>query len=101
MIRALVVEDSPTARELLVEILRSDPEIQVVGHAKDGIEGVEQTQKLRPQVVTMDIRMPGMDGFAATKEIMITAPTPIVVVTASLESREVEVAMQALRAGAV
>jgi two-component system chemotaxis response regulator CheB len=101
MIRVLVVDDSPTARALLVEILRGDPEIEVVGEAKDGLEAVEQTIKLRPDLVTMDVRMPRLDGFAATKEIMIVAPTPIVIVTASLEPREVEVAMQSLRTGAL
>ncbi|HKI33965.1 MAG TPA: chemotaxis-specific protein-glutamate methyltransferase CheB [Gemmataceae bacterium] len=101
MIRVLVVDDSPTARALLVEILRSDPEIQVVGEAKDGIEGVELTGKLRPSLVTMDVRMPRLDGFAATKEIMIASPTPIVIVTSSFDAREVEIAMQSLRAGAL
>lgn len=101
MIRVLVVDDSPTARSLLVEILRSDPEIQVVGEAKDGLEAVEMTQRLRPQLITMDVRMPRMDGFAATKEIMITAPTPIIIVTGSTEGREVELAMNILRTGAV
>src|SRR5947209_2422009 len=101
MIRVLVVDDSATARALLTEILSSDPEIQVVGEAQDGMEGVALTQKLRPSVVTMDIQMPRMDGFAATKEIMITAPTPIIVATASVRASEVEVAMEALRAGAV
>jgi two-component system chemotaxis response regulator CheB len=101
MIRVLVADDSATARGLLVEILRNDPELQVVGEAEDGVRAVELTQQLRPQVVTMDIRMPRMDGFAASKEIMITAPTPIVIVTASHDGREVEVALNALRVGAV
>ena len=101
MIRVVVVEDSPTARALLVGILAGDPEFVVVGEAQDGIEGVELTQRLRPDVVTMDIHMPRMDGFAATKEIMITAPTPIVIATNSTQAGEVEVAMHALRAGAV
>jgi two-component system chemotaxis response regulator CheB len=101
MIRVLVVDDSPTARALLVEILRGDPDIQVVGEAKDGAEGVELTGRLRPDLVTMDVRMPRLDGFAATKEIMIASPTPIVIVTASFEAREVELAMQSLRAGAL
>jgi two-component system chemotaxis response regulator CheB len=101
MIRVLVVDDSPTARALLVEILRADPDIQVVGEAKDGLEGVELTAKLRPTLVTMDVRMPRLDGFAATKEIMIASPTPIVIVTASFDTREVEIAMQSLRAGAL
>jgi two-component system, chemotaxis family, protein-glutamate methylesterase/glutaminase len=101
MIRVLVVDDSPTARALLIEILRSDPEIQVIGEAKDGQEGVELTGRLRPDLVTMDVRMPRLDGFAATKEIMIASPTPIVIITASFEAREVEMAMQSLRAGAL
>jgi two-component system chemotaxis response regulator CheB len=101
MIRVLVADDSATARGLLVAILRNDPELQVVGEAEDGLKAVELTQKLRPQVVTMDVRMPRMDGFAASKEIMITAPTPIVIVTASHDGREVEVALNALRVGAV
>ena len=63
----------------------ADPEIQVVGEASDGVEAVELTQKLRPDLVTMDIHMPRLDGLAATKEIMITAPTPIVIVTGSTE----------------
>jgi two-component system chemotaxis response regulator CheB len=101
MIDVLVAEDSPTARALLVAILGGDPELRVVGEARDGVEAVELTQKLRPQVVTMDLRMPRMDGFEATKEIMITAPTPIIIVTASTERGEVELAIHALRAGAV
>jgi two-component system chemotaxis response regulator CheB len=101
MISVLVAEDSPTARALIVEILRGDPEIQVVGEARDGAEAVALAQALRPQVITMDIRMPRLDGFQATKEIMITAPTPIVIVTASDRARDVEVAMHSLRAGAV
>src|SRR4051812_38943134 len=101
MLRVLVADDSPTARALLVTILTSDPEVQVVGEARDGVEAVELAQTLRPHVVTMDLQMPRMDGFTATKEIMITAPTPIVIVTASKRASEVEVAMHALRAGAL
>src|SRR5262245_46133362 len=101
MTRILVVDDSPTTRALLVAILAGDPEVQVVGEARDGLEGVEQAQKLKPDVVVMDIHMPRLDGFDATKEIMITAPVPIVIATSTLRPDEVGVAMQALRAGAV
>src|SRR5581483_8790725 len=101
MIRVLVAEDSPTTRALLVAILTSDPEVQVVGEARDGKEAVALTKKLRPDVVTMDVQMPRMNGFEATKEIMITAPTPIVIVTASLLARDVEATMHALRNGAL
>lgn len=101
MLRVLVAEDSATARALLVAILSDDPEIQVVGEARNGAEAVALTRKLRPDVVTMDIGMPLMDGFEATKEIMITVPTPIVIVTASQLAREVQTSMQALQAGAL
>src|SRR3954454_7776087 len=101
MIRVLVVEDSETVRTLLVQILGADPGIQVVGQARDGVEAVELTNKLRPDLVTMDIHMPRMDGLEATKEIMITAPTPIVLVTGSTKAREVQASMDALRIGAL
>src|SRR4051812_49228120 len=100
MIRVLVADDSPTARALLVGILSSDPHLQVVGEARDGVEAVELTQALLPDVVTMDVHMPRLSGFEATKEIMITAPTRIVIVTASRLAREVETSLNALRAGA-
>jgi len=88
MIRVLVADDSPTARALIAAILGSDPEIEVVGEARDGVEAVDLTGRLRPDLVTMDIQMPRLDGLAATLEIMITAPTPIVIVTAGLRPGE-------------
>jgi two-component system chemotaxis response regulator CheB len=101
MIRVLIAEDSLTTRLLLAEILTSDPEIEVVGQAKDGVEAVALTRSLRPDLVTMDIHMPRMDGLQATKEIMITSPTPIVIITGSSMVGEVEGCMSALRAGAL
>src|SRR5258706_12123924 len=101
MSRALVVEDSSTARELLVAILRSDSEVEVVGAAPNGVAGVEMTKRLRPDIITMDVRMPIMDGFEATRVIMAETPTPIVIVTASSDVREVELSMNALRLGAL
>jgi two-component system, chemotaxis family, protein-glutamate methylesterase/glutaminase len=101
MIRVLVVDDSATARGLLVAILGSDPEVQIVGEANNGLEAVEMTRRLRPDIVTMDVRMPLLDGFAATKEIMIESPTPIIIVTSSHSVQYVEMSMHALRAGAL
>ncbi len=101
MLRVLIVDDSPTARGLLAGILGSDPEIQVVGEATNGVEAVQRTRELKPDLVTMDVRMPQMDGYAATKEIMIHSPTPIVIVTASLSARDVAATMRALEAGAL
>jgi two-component system chemotaxis response regulator CheB len=82
MLRVLTVDDSPAARRLLAEILASDPEIQIVGHAGDGVEAIEATRRLRPDVITMDIVMPRMGGVEAIRSIMSELPTPIVVVTA-------------------
>lgn len=79
--RVLIIDDSDTATELIAAILMSDPELEVVGRARDGIEGVEMTKELRPDVITMDIHMPRMNGHEATRRIMSTTPTPIVVVT--------------------
>ena len=101
MIRVLIADDSPTARALLASILRSDPSFEIVGEARDGNEAVSLTKKLRPGIVTMDLDMPRLDGFAATREIMIESPTPIVVVSAMTPVREAEAAVRALGAGAL
>lgn len=101
MTRVLIAEDSIAARELLVAILSADPGIEIVGTARDGHEAVEMTRRLRPDVVTMDINMPGIDGFEATALIMTEAPTPIVIISAAVDVRDVSVSMNALRAGAL
>lgn len=101
MIRVVVAEDSPTARALIVAMLCSDPAIVVAGEASDGVEAVEMTKRLRPNVVLMDIAMPKLDGLEATRRIMTEAPTPVVIVSATLDPADVEDSMNALRAGAV
>ncbi|NMO23665.1 response regulator, partial [Pyxidicoccus fallax] len=99
-LRIVVAEDSPTARRLLVEILRADPGLTVVGEAKDGVEAVELTQRLKPDLVTMDIQMPRLDGLEATRRIMTEVPTPVVVVSTLVE-RDIQTSMAALRGGAL
>jgi len=101
VIRVVVAEDSLTVRELLVEILESDPDIRVVGQAKNGAEAVELATRLKPDLVTMDVHMPVMDGFEATKEIMVRAPAPIVLVSSSVSREDVELSFDAMRAGAL
>ena len=101
MIRVLIAEDSITVRELLVALLGADPEIEIAGTAKNGREAIEMTRRLRPDVVTMDVNMPEVDGFEATKQIMIETPTPIVIISASVDVRHTNTSMNALRAGAL
>jgi two-component system chemotaxis response regulator CheB len=99
--RVLIAEDSAVVRALLVRILLADPAIEVVGEARDGLEAVRLTQELRPDVVTMDIRMPLLDGFEATRQIMESTPTPIVVVSASVNEADLNITFNAIKAGAL
>ncbi|MDR3391843.1 MAG: chemotaxis-specific protein-glutamate methyltransferase CheB [Sulfuriferula sp.] len=101
MIKVLVAEDSSAVRELLVHILNSDPEIQVVGTANDGEQAVAAVKHYRPDVVTMDIHMPKMDGLEATRSIMETYPTPIVIVSGSTDPHETTTLFRAVEAGAL
>jgi two-component system chemotaxis response regulator CheB len=97
----VVAEDSPTVRRLLVETLNADPSVRVVGEARDGQEAVELVARLAPDVVTMDIEMPVMDGLEATREIMARTPTPIVIVSALASTSEGDLTFEATRAGAL
>ncbi|WP_245983009.1 chemotaxis-specific protein-glutamate methyltransferase CheB [Trinickia fusca] len=100
-IRVLVADDSPVARELMVHLLTSDPRMLVVGVASDGIAAVSAAAELRPDVITMDIHMPRLDGFAASRTIMETCPTRIIMVTASLDPMDVAATFHTLEAGAL
>ncbi len=100
-IGVLVVDDSPTAVALLREILEQDPEIKVVGTARDGKEAIAQMPKLRPDFVTMDILMPVVDGFEAISYIMAYWPTPILVVTSLPVGEDRDLVFRALRMGAL
>jgi two-component system chemotaxis response regulator CheB len=100
-IRVLVIEDSLTARRRLVEALEADPALQVVGEARDGREGVDLCERLRPDVVTCDMMMPVMTGVSAVERIMAYRPTPILVVSASTNRGELFRTYDALAAGAI
>ncbi len=101
MTRVLIVEDSAVSRQLLIRILSSDPEIEVIGTANNGEEALKYLDHQMPDVVTMDIIMPRMDGYEATRKIMETKPLPVVIVSASVSKEEVEKTWKAVDAGAV
>jgi DNA-binding NarL/FixJ family response regulator len=97
-LRVLLVDDDAVFRELLAFVLRADVGAEIVGHATNGARGVELAEELHPDVVVMDLRMPGMDGFEATKRIAATVPDALVIVVSS--STELEDIERAGRAGA-
>ena len=99
-IRVLVVDDSTFMRKVLENIYNGDEQMQVVGSAKDGREAVSMAESLKPDVISMDINMPHVDGLQATAEIMTTNPKPIVIV--SSESKEGAAStLRALELGAI
>ena len=101
MIKVLVVDDSPVVREFLVHIFNSDPDIRVVGTACDGEEALDVVRRQRPDVITMDIHMPKLNGLDATRSIMETEPTPIVIVSGTEDPFEVATTFNAMDAGAL
>ncbi|MBO3738992.1 chemotaxis-specific protein-glutamate methyltransferase CheB [Actinoplanes flavus] len=100
MTRVLIVDDSLTMRHHLREALAPDPDLEIVGEAPDGERAVEMTARLRPDVITMDMMLPGISGLAATEQIMAQHPTPILVVS-SADREELFSTYNALAAGAV
>lgn len=99
-IRVLIVDDSGFFRRRVKEILESDPMLEVVGLAENGEQAIEAVKKLKPNVVTMDIEMPVMDGITATRKIMLSNPTPIIMFS-SLTTDGAKATLDALDAGAV
>jgi len=100
-IAVFVVDDSVTQREILKRVLEADPDFTVAGEARNGKEAVEMVPECKPDVVLMDVHMPVMDGIEATRQIMAKYPVPIVVISATLRKRDIDVSLQALEAGAV
>src|SRR5688572_25531060 len=100
-IKVLIVDDTATSRLLLAHLLSGDPQIQVLGAVNDGETACKFVQHDRPDVVLMDIHMPRMDGFEATRRIMETQPVPIVICTAHADPNEVATTFRLMEAGAV
>lgn len=99
--RVLVVEDSAVIRRLLVHIVESDPRLTLAGAVESAEEALAAIPTLRPDVISMDIRLPGMDGLEATRRIMALHPTPIVVIADAIEDASLRISMNALRSGAL
>lgn len=101
MIRVLIVDDSQTLRTLIRAVIESDPAFDVVGVASNGEQAVRLCTRLQPDIITMDIRMPKMNGFEAVQTIMAESPRPIVVVTTTISDRLTGATFKAIEAGAL
>lgn len=99
-IKVLIVEDSPFMRKLITEILQEDEHIEVVAIARNGAEGLLKIEKLKPDVITLDIEMPVMDGITTLQEIMMKNPTPVVMLSGTNRSG-VDMVMECMKFGAV
>src|SRR5713226_3738473 len=99
-IRVLIIDDSAIVRKILSETLASEADIEVVGTAPDPIIALEKIKRLKPDVLTLDLEMPRMDGLTFLKSLMHSAPMPVIVVS-SLAQSSCQIAMEALRCGAV
>ncbi|MCD6459819.1 chemotaxis response regulator protein-glutamate methylesterase [bacterium] len=100
MIKVLIVDDSSFMRQELTRIISSDPQIEVIGTAFDGVQALKKAEELKPDVITLDIEMPQMDGLTALKHIMISNPTPVVIIS-SITQRGAEQTLEAMRLGAI
>ncbi|HEX3033456.1 MAG TPA: chemotaxis response regulator protein-glutamate methylesterase [Bacillota bacterium] len=99
-IRVLIVEDSAFMRQFIANIISSDPALEVVATARNGAEGVEKAKEYKPDVITMDVEMPVMDGLTAVKEIMAVCPTPILMLS-SVTTDGADATLRALEYGAI
>ena len=101
MIRVLVVDDSPLMCKLLTTVMNADPQVLVIAVANDGKEAVDLVPLLQPDIITMDMDMPVMDGLEATKQIMAFHPTPILIVSSSVFKLGMEKVFRAISHGAL
>jgi two-component system chemotaxis response regulator CheB len=100
-IAVMIVEDSTVVRMLLEDIVSSDPRFKIVASVPDAETALRLLPSVKPDVISLDVRLPGMNGLDATRRIMESQPTPIVIVSASVEAEDLKISMNALRAGAL
>lgn len=100
-IRVLIAEDSDAMRATLETLLGLDPRLDIIGSARDGIEAVELAKRLRPDLITMDVMMPRLDGVEATARIMTECPARILMVSAYADDRQIDLSFRAIAAGAL
>ena len=100
-IRILVADDSLTMRNALMALLAQEQDLRVIGEARDGVEAVEKARALRPDVITMDVNMPRLDGLGATAAIMAESPARVLMVCAVSEDRQLDLSFRAMAAGAL
>lgn len=100
-IKILIVDDSYITRQLLTYILEQDPTFEIIGEASNGLEALKLRKERLPDLITMDINMPLMDGLEATRLIMSSFPVPIVIVSADCDTKDVQMSFDAIAAGAV
>lgn len=100
-IKVLLVEDSPVAINIYEKMLNSSPHIEVIGKASNGKQGIDLVFQLQPDVICTDLQMPEMDGLEFTKQIMAHFPTPILVLSNSVQKGDVDNIYEAMKAGAV
>ena len=97
-IRVLVIDDSPSNRRAITQILEGSPGVEVVDRAGDGEEGLKKAHLLKPDVITLDLEMPRMDGFTFLRILMARQPTPVIVVSSYSQKENV---FKALELGAI
>ncbi len=100
-IRVMIVEDSPTVREYLRQAVSTDDRLAIVAECQSAEEALANLNRTAPDVISMDIHLPRMSGLEATRRIMETRPTPIVIVSRSVNAADLDSTMDALRAGEV
>jgi two-component system, chemotaxis family, protein-glutamate methylesterase/glutaminase len=101
MIKVLLVDDSALVRAVLRDIFRTTDDLAIVGEADNGLEAITLTERQKPDLIVMDIMMPVMDGLSAIDEIMVRFPTPILVLSATMDDKEVNYAFAAIKKGAL